>query len=51
MAHSDAHLTGGIMAMIVMALVFDDDEHGPAPSPNDDQLDQGREEEGEDKPR
>ena len=51
MAYSDSHLIGGIMALIVMAFVFDDDEHGPILSPSDDELDQGREEEGEDKPR
>ena len=50
MANSDSHLTGGIMALIVMALVFDD-EQGPAPSPGGDELDPGREEKGEDEPR
>ena len=50
MANSDAHLTGGIMALIVMALMFDDDEHGPAPASSDEELDQGPEEDGEPEP-
>jgi hypothetical protein len=41
MANSDAHLTGGIMALIVMSMVFDDDDQGPAPPLSDDQPDQG----------
>jgi len=52
MAHPDSHLTGGIMAMIVMALVFDDDENGPVTSPSGDEADSQREEEGHpDRPR
>jgi hypothetical protein len=47
MARSDTLLTGSLMAVIVMALVFDDDENGPAPSPSDDELVPEREEEGE----
>jgi hypothetical protein len=44
MANPDSQLTGGIMAFIVMLLVFDDDEQRPGPSLSDDDSDQGREE-------
>jgi hypothetical protein len=45
MANSDAHLTGGIMALIVMSLIFDDDE----PGPHDIDVDQGQEQEDDQK--
>jgi hypothetical protein len=45
MANSDAHLTGGIMALIVMSLIFDDDDQ--VPSRSDDEVDQGRDEKGD----
>ena len=44
MARADTLLTGSIMTMITMALMFDDDENGSTPPPNDDALDPGGEE-------
>ena len=37
MSHPDSLLNGSIMAMIAMALVFDDDEDASPSSPNADE--------------
>jgi hypothetical protein len=37
MVRPDPLLTGSIMAMIAIALVFDDDEEGPRSTPSDDE--------------
>ena len=44
MARTDTLLAGSLMAVIAMALVFDDDENRPAPSSSDDEPVQGLEE-------
>ena len=44
MARADTLLTGSIMTLIAMALMFDDDENGSTPPSNDDTLDAGGEE-------
>jgi len=36
MARPDTLLTGSLMAMIAVALMFDDDDRPPAPSPDSD---------------
>ena len=51
MARPDTLLTGSLMAMIAMAVVFDDYENRPAPSSSDDELARGEEGVDADRPR